>query len=194
MMTGCAAPTVLPRCDQRVRAAAPAAHERLGQRRGEPGAAAPDHRSGTATRIRRPRFSPRNRAFLAALPHRLPAATLRRLRLPGHPETVLRWHRDLLSRRHAARSRPERPGRPRIIRSIRLRVLRLARENPTWGYRRIHGELLVLGTAVAASTVWQILKTPGSTRLPSAPRRPGLPFSTRRPRRYWPATSSRHAR
>jgi len=47
------------------------------------------------------------------------------------------------------------------VRSIRLLVLRLARENPTWGYRRIHGELLVLGITVAASTVWQILNDAG---------------------------------
>ncbi|MEU4744734.1 integrase core domain-containing protein [Actinosynnema sp. NPDC023658] len=109
----------------------------------------------------RPRFSPADRAFLAALLHRLPAQALRRLRLLVRPETVLRWRRDLLDRRHAARSRPKRPGRPRTIRSIRLLVLRLARENPTWGYRRIHGELLVLGIKIAASTVWQILKDTG---------------------------------
>ncbi|WP_228122619.1 integrase core domain-containing protein [Saccharothrix syringae] len=109
----------------------------------------------------RPRSSPADRAFLAALLHRLPMLALRRLRLPVRPDTVLRWHRDLLARRHAARSRPKRPGRPRTIRSIRLLVLRLARENPIWGYRRIHGELLVLGVKVAASTVWQILKEAG---------------------------------
>ena len=77
------------------------------------------------------------------------------------PNTVLRWHRDLLARRHAARSRPGRPGRPRSIRSVRLLVLRLVRENPSWGYRRIHGELLALGIKVAASTVWEILKQAG---------------------------------
>ncbi|ROP41889.1 integrase core domain-containing protein [Saccharothrix texasensis] len=109
----------------------------------------------------RPRFSPADRAFLAALLHRLPAQALRRLRLLVRPETVLRWHRDLLDRRHTAGSRPKRPGRPRTIRSIRLLVLRLAQENPAWGYRRIHGELLVLGIKIAASTVWQILKDAG---------------------------------
>jgi transposase InsO family protein len=108
-----------------------------------------------------PRFSPADRAFLAALLHRLPLTVLRQLQLPVRPETVLRWHRNLLARRHAARSRPKRPGRPRTLRSIRLLVLRLARENPTWGYRRIHGELLVLGITIAASTVWQILKDAG---------------------------------
>ncbi|ONI91395.1 integrase [Saccharothrix sp. ALI-22-I] len=109
----------------------------------------------------RPRFSPGDRAFLTALLHRLPVEALRRLRLLVRPETVLRWHRDLIARHHAAQSRPQRPGRPRTIRSIRLLVLRLARENPAWGYRRIHGELLVLGIRVAASTVWQILKDAG---------------------------------
>jgi putative transposase len=54
-----------------------------------------------------------------------------------------------------------RPGRPRTVRSIRLLVLRLSRENPCWGYRRIHGELLVLGIKVAASTVWEILQQAG---------------------------------
>ncbi|MEU4770182.1 integrase core domain-containing protein [Actinosynnema sp. NPDC023794] len=114
----------------------------------------------------RPRFSPGDRAFLTALLHRLPVGTLRRLRLLVRPETVLRRHRDLLARRHAARSRPKRPGRPRTIRSIRLLVLRLAHENPGRDYRRIHGELLVLGITVAASTVWQILKDAGVAPAP----------------------------
>jgi putative transposase len=97
----------------------------------------------------RPRFSLADRAFLAALLHCLPRDVLGWFRLLVRPETVLRWHRDLLVRRHAASSRPRRPGRPRTVRSIRLLVLRLARENPLWGYRRIHGELLVLGIKVA---------------------------------------------
>ncbi|GAA4263823.1 hypothetical protein GCM10022255_111860 [Dactylosporangium darangshiense] len=71
------------------------------------------------------------------------------------PDTVLRWHRDLLARRHAAGPDPSAPGRPRTVHSIRALVLRLARENPSWGYRRIHGELLVFGIKVAASTVWE---------------------------------------
>ncbi|MFF6816261.1 integrase core domain-containing protein [Streptomyces sp. NPDC012403] len=107
------------------------------------------------------RFTPGDRAFLAALLHRLPSEVLRRVRLLVRPDTVLRWHRDLVARRHAAASRPKRSGRPRTVRSIRLLVLRLARENPGWGYRRIHGELLVLGIKVAASTVWEILQEAG---------------------------------
>lgn len=109
----------------------------------------------------RVRFIPSDRVFMAALLHRLPLEALRRIRLVVRPDTVLRWHRDLVARRHAARSRPKHPGRPRTVRSIRLLVLRLARENPGWGYRRIHGELLVLGVTVAASTVWEILKEAG---------------------------------
>src|SRR5258705_6023380 len=107
------------------------------------------------------RFTPADRAFLAALLHRLPRHVLRRIRLLIRPETVLRWHRDLITRRHAAIPRPKRAGRPPTVRSIRVLVLRLARENNSWGYRRIHGELLVLGIKVAASTVWEILREAG---------------------------------
>jgi putative transposase len=107
------------------------------------------------------RFSPADRALLAALLHRLPRDVLRRVRLLVRPETVLRWHRDLIAARHARISRPKRVGRPPTVRSIRALVLRLARENSSWGYRRIHGELLVLGIKVAASTVWEILSDAG---------------------------------
>jgi hypothetical protein len=104
------------------------------------------------------RFDPTDRALLAALLHRLPQHVLHRVRLLVRPETVLRWHRDLVNRRHALASRPKRAGRPRTLRSVRALVLRLVRENPSWGYRRVHGELLVLGVKVAASTVWEILR------------------------------------
>ncbi|MFD8867065.1 integrase core domain-containing protein [Streptomyces sp. NPDC059590] len=109
----------------------------------------------------RVRFAPSDRAFLAALLHRLPMGVLRGVRLVVRPDTVLRWHRDLLARRHAVASRPKRSGRPRTVHSVRALVLRLARENPGWGYRRLHGELLVLGVKVAASTVWEILQEVG---------------------------------
>lgn len=109
----------------------------------------------------RPHFTPTDRTFLAALLHRLPKQPLRQLRLPLTPDTVLRWHRDLLRPRHAVRSRSKHMGRPRTVWSIRLLVLRLAKENTTWGYRRIHGELAVLGIKVAASTVWEILRAAG---------------------------------
>src|SRR3981189_3538750 len=109
----------------------------------------------------KPRFDPSDRALLAALRHRLPKDVLRGMRLLVRPDTVLRWHRDLITRRHAAASRPKRPGRPRTLRSIRVPLLRLARENPSWGYRRLHGELLVLGVKVAPSTIWEILREAG---------------------------------
>ena len=116
------------------------------------------------------RFTTADRAFLAALLHRLPREALRRLRLLVRPDTILRWHRDLISRRHAARSTPKRLGRPPTVRSIRVLVLRRVRENPQWGYRRVHGELLVLGVKVAASTVWEILQDAG---IDPAPERAG---------------------
>ena len=109
----------------------------------------------------RVKFSPVDRAWLAALLHPLPRTVLNRLRLVVRPETVLRWHHNLIARRHAWISRPLRPGRPPTVRSIRKLVMRLARENTGWGYRRIHGELLVLWVKVAASTVWEILKDAG---------------------------------
>jgi hypothetical protein len=92
---------------------------------------------------------------------RLPPDVLRRMRLLVRPDTVLGRHRDLATGRHAARSKPKRQGRPPTVSSIRLLVLRLVRENPSWGYRRVHGELLVLGVKVAAPTIWEILKDAG---------------------------------
>jgi hypothetical protein len=139
----------------------------------------------------RVQFTRADLAWLAALLHPLPRTVLNRLRLLVRPETVLRWHRDLIARRHARISRPRRVGRPRTIRSIRTLVLRLASENSTWGYRRIHGELLILGVKVAASTVWEILQTPESNRRPSAPAALGRRFCGPRPTPSSPPTSSR---
>ncbi|RSN16161.1 integrase [Nonomuraea sp. WAC 01424] len=111
--------------------------------------------------VARPVFTPEGRFLLSGLLHRLPVDKLRQLVLLVRPDTVLRWHRNLLRRRHAAVSAPRQRGRPRTVRSIRALVLRLARENASWGYRRIHGELAALGIKVAASTVWEILKAHG---------------------------------
>src|SRR5204862_371690 len=113
------------------------------------------------------RFEPVDRAWLSALLHPLPRPTLRRLRLLVRPDTILKWHRDLIALRHAAVSRPRRRGRPRTLSSIRALVLRLARENSSWGYRRVHGELLVLGVKVAPSTVWAILREAGIEPAPA---------------------------
>ncbi|MEY9933907.1 putative transposase [Catenulispora sp. GP43] len=109
----------------------------------------------------RPGFTRADRAFLSALLAPLPRDVLHRLQLLVRPDTVLRWHRDLMRSRHARASRPRRTGRPRTVGSIRMLVLRLVKENPQWGYRRIHGELAILGVKVAASTVWEILKAEG---------------------------------
>jgi putative transposase len=110
-------------------------------------------------RVDKPRLTPSDRAFLAALLHTIPRPTRRQLHLIISPDTILRWHRDLLHRCHSRVSRPQQPGRRPTIRSIRALVLRLARGNPSWDYRRIHGELATLGITVAPSTVWEILTT-----------------------------------
>ena len=102
-----------------------------------------------------------DRALLAALLSAIPAARRQGLRLLVTPDTVLRWHRDIVRRRWAARSARGRTGRPATRRNIKALIRRLARENPDWGYRRIHGELAGLGVKVAASTVWEILRTSG---------------------------------
>ena len=110
---------------------------------------------------RRPELNWADRALLAALLGVIPKARRHGLRLLVTPDTILRWHRDIVRRRWATRSMRGRTGRPAIRRNIKVLVLRLARENTEWGYRRIHGELAGLGVEVAASTVWEILKASG---------------------------------
>ena len=114
----------------------------------------------------RPALTWRDRAVLSALGRLLPAP-LRQLRLVS-PRTLLRWHAQLVARRWTYPRR--RPGRPPLPPPIRALVLRMARENPRWGYRRIQGELVGLGHTVVASTVWSILKSAG---FDPAPRRSG---------------------
>jgi putative transposase len=109
-----------------------------------------------------------DRAWLALLAGTVPAERLAAMRLIVTPGTILRWQRDIVRRRWARRSR--RSGRPATHRKVRSVTLRLARENESWGYRRIHGELAVLGITVAPSTVWRILKNAG---ISPAPRRNG---------------------
>ncbi len=109
----------------------------------------------------RPKLNWADRAPLAALLGLIPKTRRHGLRLLVTPDTIVRWHRDIVRRRWAARSMHARSGRPATRRYIKALVLRLARENPEWGYRRIHGELAGLEIEVAASTVWEILKTNG---------------------------------
>jgi len=121
-----------------------------------------------------PKLDWADRALLATLLSVIPKARRHGLRLLVTPDTILRWHRDIVGRRWAAMSMRGKTGRPAIRRNIRALVLRLARENPGWGYRRIHGELAGLGVRVSASTVWEILKKAG---IDPAPRRTGPTWS-----------------
>ena len=122
----------------------------------------------------RPGLNWADRALLAILLGVIPKARRHGLRLLVTPDTILRWHRDIVRRRWAAKSMRGKTGRPATRRNIKTLVLRLARENPRWGYRRIHGELAGLGVKLAASTVWEILKKAGIDPAPgrSAPTRP----------------------
>jgi transposase len=79
---------------------------------------------------------------------------------PVTPATILRWHRDLIARKWDYASQ-RRPGRPSTGTSVMTLIIRMARENPAWGHRRIQGELARLGHALAASTVWEILHAVG---------------------------------
>jgi transposase len=123
---------------------------------------------------RRPRLNWADRALIATLLSVIPKPRRHGLRLLVAPETILRWHRDIVRLHWAARSMRGKTGRPATRRNIQALVRRLARENPGWGYRRIHGELAGLGVKVAASTVWEILKASG---IDPARRQPGPTWS-----------------
>jgi hypothetical protein len=82
---------------------------------------------------------------------------------------LLAWHRKLAAKKYDT-SRQRAPGRPPAVRSIARLAIRLAKENPLWRHRRIHGELAKLGVTIAPSTVWEILRT---ADIDPAPHRPG---------------------
>jgi hypothetical protein len=105
---------------------------------------------------RRPQLTTSDRVFLAAASRLLPRSSWRSFLVT--PATLLRWHRRLVARRWTYAGRG---GRPPIGGEIRVLVLRLARENPRWGYQRIAGELHGLGLAVSATTVRKILRQAG---------------------------------
>jgi putative transposase len=112
----------------------------------------------------RPRLQPARRALLAALSRLLPRARWSVFLV--RPETLLRWHRRMVRRRwtYPAAS----TGRPPISKEVQQLVVRLARENPRWGYQRMHGELLRLGLRVSASSIRRVLRAHG---LDPTPRR-----------------------
>src|SRR6266700_430534 len=115
--------------------------------------------------VARPQLRPADRVVLAALGQVLPRVRS----LLVQPDTLLRWHRELVRRHWSFPVRPQ--GRPPMLPQARALVLRLAQENPSWGYKRIHGELKVLGLTLSPSTVWNILRRHG---IDPAPRRARL--------------------
>ena len=120
--------------------------------------------------IARPALRPADRAVLAGFNRLL--SPVRRKGFFVQPETLLRWHRDLVRRRWTYSHR--RSGRPALPTGTVQLVLRLAKENPTWGYRRIHGELTAMGVRLAPSSVWAILRRHG---IDPTPRRSGPTWS-----------------
>ena len=106
--------------------------------------------------VGRPALRPPDRALLAGLSRLIPRTKLSRFFV--QPATLLHWHRDLVRRKWIY---PRPSGRPRIPAGSVQVVIRLARENPTWGYRRIHRELSVLGIDLAPASVWNFLQRHG---------------------------------
>jgi putative transposase len=117
--------------------------------------------------VRRPAYRRRDRLLLAACSRLLPRTSWQAFLVT--PQTLLRWHRDLVRRKWTYRRRGV-PGRPPVDDELRGLIVRMARENPRWGYRRIQGELQKLGRRVAASTIRAILSAEG---LGPAPRTRG---------------------
>ena len=116
----------------------------------------------------RVRYEPADRVWFAALARLLPRRRWTEV-FPVTPATLLAWQRRLAACKYDT-SNSRKPGRPPTVPGIARLAVRLAKENPLWGHRRIHGELAKLGVMVAPSTVWQILRAAG---IDPAPRRAG---------------------
>jgi hypothetical protein len=115
------------------------------------------HELGVLRRsVKKPRLTIWDRMVISALVVRLPRSGWSVLIV--RPETVLGWHRALIRRKWAAYARRGRPGRPRLSQECRQLILRLARENPRWGYIRIRGELLKLGHAPSPTAIRNLLR------------------------------------
>jgi len=125
------------------------------------------HQLRVLSRSRRLPLRRRDRILLAAAGSLLPRD--RRRSFPVSPQTVLRWRRELVRRKWTYR-RKRQPGRPRIAPETAVLVLRLAKENPRWGYRRIQGELKKLDVSISATAICSLLRRHG---FPPAPRREG---------------------
>jgi putative transposase len=110
-------------------------------------------------RTQRVRLTDGERRCLAALGARLGRRRLAQVATIVTPDTILRWHRQLIARKWTYAKR--RPGRPNVLAEIRRLVVRMASENPSWGYTRIQGALKNLGHRVARSTIATILKEQG---------------------------------
>lgn len=120
------------------------------------------------------RFDDDQRRRLAAKGKRLGRRVLKVLGSIVTPDTILRWHRDLIARKYDG-SAKRRPGRPRIVDEIRALVIRMAMENERWGYGRIVGELSKLRHTISRSSVRRILKEQGIE--PAAERLKHMPWS-----------------
>jgi putative transposase len=118
--------------------------------------------------ISRVRYQPGDRLWLAALSRLVPRRRWGQV-FTVTPATLLAWDRRLVARKWDYTS-CRRPGRPSTAAAIRKLVIRIAIDNPSWGHRRVQGELVKVGHPIAASTVWQILQTAG---IDPAPRRSG---------------------
>ncbi len=129
--------------------------------------------------IKRARWNAGDRMVLAALRERIPRSGWTGLLVK--PETVLGWHRALVRRKSAPYQARPRRGRPPISAECRQLILRMARENPSWGYFRIRGELLKLGHQVAATTIRSVLLAAG------------VPPSGRRSQLTWKQFLAAHA-